>query len=106
MYLSAEKWRNVEKEPKSRLKNSPYILTYFLGDCEASYKIWVENLAEKNHMKIFELQNEENFGIAPDEFLYLIDHAACVLYGFIFMERFFRFIFHTPFVYFERRDKF
>ena len=105
MYLSAEKWRNVEKEPKSRLKNSPYILTYFLGDCEASYKIWVENLAEKNHMKIFELQNEENFGIAPDEFLYLIDHAACVCTD-SFHGTVFSLIFHTPFVVFERRDNF
>lgn len=105
MYLSAEKWRNVEKEPKSRLKNSPYILTYFLGDCEASYKIWIENLAEKNHMKIFELQNEENFGIAPDEFLYLIDHAACVCTD-SFHGTVFSLIFHTPFVVFERRDNF
>ena len=103
MYLTVEKWKKIERKPRN-IKDV-YILIYFLGDYDYEYKKWIEKTAQKNHLKIFELQNKENYGIAPDEFLYLIDHAACVCTD-SFHGTVFSLIFHTPFVVFERKDNF
>lgn len=103
LYLNAEQWRKIEKQPKNN--DEQYILTYFLGDYDETYQKRISELAKKYEMEIFELQNDENFGIAPDEFLYLIDHASCVCTD-SFHGTVFSFIFHTPFVVFERKDNF
>lgn len=103
LYLTAEQWRKIEKKPK--IKDEKYILTYFLGNCDDAYQRRISALARKYELKIFELQSDENFGIAPDEFLYLIDHASCMCTD-SFHGTVFSLIFHTPFMVFERRDNF
>ena len=103
MYLSALEWQKIEEKPKKCPKK--YILTYFLGNCDEAYAMWIRELADAYHLEILELQNETNFGIAPDEFLYLIHHAACVCTD-SFHGTVFSLIFHTPFVVFERKEHF
>lgn len=76
MYLSAYQWEKIEKKPEKCPEE--YVLTYYLGSYDDSYRNWVQTFAKKQNLKIFELQSEEHFGIAPDEFLYLIHHATCV----------------------------
>lgn len=51
-----------------------YSVHYFCLLNDDSYRNWVQTFAKKQNLKIFELQSEEHFGIAPDEFLYLIHH--------------------------------
>ena len=103
MFISAKNWRKIEKRPKKVVFN--YILTYFLGECSGTSQEWFRKLAEKNQFQIIELQNEKNYGIAPDEFLYLIDHAAGVCTD-SFHGSVFSLILHTPFVVFEREENF
>lgn len=103
MYLSAYQWEKIEKKPEKCPEE--YVLTYYLGSYDDSYRNWVQTFAKKQNLKIFELQSEEHFGIAPDEFLYLIHHATCVCTD-SFHGTVFSLIFHTPFVVFERKDGF
>lgn len=103
MYLSAYQWEKIEKKPEKCPEE--YVLTYYLGSYDDSYRNWVQTFAKKQNLKIFELQSEEHFGIAPDEFLYLIHHATCVCTD-SFHGTVFSLIFHTPFIVFERKDGF
>lgn len=103
MYLSSSQWQKIEKKPERCPEK--YVLTYFLGDCGDSYRSWIQTFANKQNLEIFELQSDEHFGIAPDEFLYLIHHASCVCTD-SFHGTVFSLIFHTPFVVFERKDNF
>ena len=103
MFISAENWRRIAKRPKKIA--SKYLLMYFLGECNSVSREWIRVLAERNHLQVIELQNEKNFGIAPDEFIYLIDHAACVCTD-SFHGSVFSLILHTPFVVFEREENF
>ena len=103
MFISAENWRRIAKRPKKIA--SKYLLMYFLGECNSVSREWIRVLAERNHLQVIELQNEKNFGIAPDEFIYLIDHAACVCTD-SFHGSVFSLILHTPVVVFEREENF
>lgn len=103
IYLSAQKWRKLEKKVKSIKK--PYILTYFLGECPKELRKRIDQMAQNKKREVFCLQTPEHYSIAPDEFLYLVDHADCVFtdsyHGTIFS-----LIFHTPFWVFTRKENF
>lgn len=62
-------------------------------------------MARAYDLDIYELQTPEHYTVAPDEFLYLIDHAACIctdsFHGTIFST-----IFHRPFVVYKREENF
>ena len=62
-------------------------------------------MAQNKKREVFCLQTPEHYSIAPDEFLYLVDHADCVFtdsyHGTIFS-----LIFHTPFWVFTRKENF
>lgn len=101
--LSAGEWRQIEKPVN--VKEKKYILLYFLGTYTDEYRTFVEGVAEKNGLDVLELQKEETFELAPDEFLYLIRNAALVCTD-SFHGSVFSLIFHTDFVVFSRVEKF
>lgn len=103
LYLTAQQWRNIEK--KVPVKTGKYILTYFLGKCEGKYRRQIQELAQIYQLEIYELQTPEHYAIAPDEFLYLIDHAACICTD-SFHGTVFSLIFHRPFVVYKRDENF
>lgn len=103
LYLTAQQWRQIQK--KVPVKKDTYILTYFLGKYTEKNKRQICELAHTYQLDIFELQTPEHYSIAPDEFLYLIENAACICtdsyHGTIFS-----IIFHRPFVVYRREDDF
>lgn len=101
--LTAERWRKIEKKPANIPK--AYILVYFLGTCIPEYRKAVEQYAKTLKKEAFWLQEEPYYSLAPDEFLYLIDHAACVCTD-SFHGTVFSLLFHTPFIVFGRRENF
>lgn len=105
LYLSADRWRKIERKPDFSPSPKKYLLQYFLGKCSKEYKKIIEGYASKNHLEIVQLQTKEHYDIAPDEFLYLIDHAALVCTD-SFHGTVFSIIFKTNFVVFYRMENF
>lgn len=103
LYLTAQQWRSIEK--KVPVKTGKYILTYFLGKCMEKYRRQIQELGRTYDLDIYELQTTEHYTLAPDEFLYLIDHAACICTD-SFHGTVFSIIFHRPFVVFDRQEDF
>ncbi len=103
LYVPAQQWRNIQK--KVRVKKNGYVLAYFLGNCTKEYKQYIESLADTRSVTVFWLQTPEHFAIAPDEFLYLVDHAACICTD-SFHGTIFSIIFHRPFLVFKRKENF
>ena len=103
LYLTAQQWRNIEK--KVPVKTGKYILTYFLGECTEKYRRQIQEMARAYDLDIYELQTPEHYTVAPDEFLYLIDHAACICTD-SFHGAVFSIIFHRPFVVYKREEDF
>lgn len=101
LLLSAEQWREIERRP-TWLDADDYILTYFLG---RRPKI-VEQLGKKENIPVINILDENNFNhycIAPEEWLYLIDHASLVytdsFHGLVFSLQF-----QVPFVICDRAE--
>lgn len=103
LFLRASEWKKIEKSVQ--VEENKYILCYFLGECKKEYREKVNSFAAFFHYDIYWLQTEEHFDIAPDEFLYLIDHAAVVCTD-SFHGTVFSIIFQTNFVYFDRSECF
>lgn len=103
LYVPAGQWRKMERNVK--IKAGSYILAYFLGNCTEEYRRRIEALAEGRKLTVFWLQSPEHYSAAPDEFLYLIDHAACVCTD-SFHGTVFSLIFHRPFLVFRRKEDF
>lgn len=103
LFLEVDQWRKIEK--KVKLPSKKYLLVYFLGNYTAEYKEKITRLARKRNLEIFMLQSEEHYSIAPDEFLYLIDHAECICTD-SFHGTIFSILFQKPFLVFQREEQF
>lgn len=110
MMLSAEQWRRIAKKPKY-IQNERFIVTYFLGGRGEELTSYIKNIAQEFDAKIVNLdieflsddsiENKEFFITTPDEFVWLIEHAECVLTD-SFHASVFSILFHKPFCTFER----
>ena len=47
LWQYTKKWIEVEEKPNYLLKNSKYILTYFLGDKTKEYDKFINSIAQK-----------------------------------------------------------
>ena len=111
MILTADEWRKLEQKPKY-VNNQKFVVTYFLGGRNQKIKEYIENVAKKYKARVINLEieflwddrieNNDEFETTPDEFLWLIDHAECVLTD-SFHATVFSILFHKPFCTFERR---
>ncbi|MDD6562587.1 MAG: polysaccharide pyruvyl transferase family protein, partial [Veillonellaceae bacterium] len=103
MLVAAERWREIARKP-SWLKGDEKILTtYFLGKRPDEI---INRLADEHGLKVVNILDErvfEHYAVAPEEWLWLIDHARFT-YTDSFHGTVFSILFRTPFVVTERVD--
>lgn len=104
MLVSAEDWRQIARKPSWLNGDEAILVTYFLG---RRPKDVIERIAEKHHLQVVNILDErifEHYAVAPEEWLWLIDHARLV-YTDSFHGTVFSILFRTPFVVTERVDE-
>ena len=98
-------------ERKPNYVKGKYIVSYFLGGrgekitkyiqkIASSYNADVVNL-EAEFLQDIQIENPAMFVSSPDEFVWLMDHAECILTD-SFHATVFAILFHRPFCTFER----
>lgn len=108
MMLRSDEWDRVSKKPKY-MKSGSYIVTYFLGGRNKDIDEYINSVS--NGKRIINLEAEWNlphtkeersiYVTAPDEFVWLISHADCVLTD-SFHASVFSILYHKPFFVYER----
>lgn len=101
--VSRLEWETIEEKPNFDTE-TPYVLTYFLGNETNKYRRYVEKHAKQNGYKIinvFDLREPKHYVVNPAHFIYLIHHAKAV-YTDSFHAVVFSIIMETPFVVFDR----
>lgn len=81
LLLSSERWHQIASRPDMNLP-SRYLLTYFLGESNEQQLKFVQKVADSSGAKIIrlnDLSDENAYGIAPDNFVYLFEHATYVI---------------------------
>lgn len=111
MMLEKNEWEKIAKRPKS-IHEEKFIVTYFLSGRDRKIDLYIKKLEEKYKCRThnldieFKLDNEisnpEDYIVTPDEFIWLIGHAECVLTD-SFHATVFAILFHKPFCVFGRR---
>ncbi len=79
LVIPADTWRSVEEEVK--IKDKQYIMLFFLGKIPREAMVLAEKIRENTGAEIIVPSeiNDKYFVISPFQFVYLIDHAYCVL---------------------------
>ena len=106
LMLSKNEWLNISEKPKY-IKNSKFILTYFLGKLNSKDREKILNIAKINNMEIINLLDSSNRNIYltnPSEFIWLINncHLMCTdsFHGVVFS-----LIMKSNFIIFERNSQ-
>lgn len=100
--LFKEEWQKLELKPEW-YNGEKYILTYFLGNPSSI----IENIAQKNNWKIYNLMDSNNLDLyvsKVEEFLFLIHHAELVVTD-SFHGTVFSILMNTPFLVLSRQEK-
>lgn len=103
MTITKEVWESIEKKPLFDT-DTPYALTYFLGNETNKYRKYIEKTAKKKGLRIinlFDIREPEFYSADPAEFLYLIHHADAVFTD-SFHAAVFSIIYKRDFVVFDR----
>lgn len=110
MMINAEEWAKVSKKP-NHISKEKFIVTYFLGGRGENVKKYIETIEKIYQCKAHNLEIEFkidkeissplDFVTAPDEFVWMIQHAECVLTD-SFHATVLSILFHKPFCVFER----
>lgn len=108
MMLTAQEWDGIARKPDF-VYDEPFIATYFLGGRSEQINRYIESLA--GDRRVINLEHEqvrpetkEEIAVctaAPDEFVWLISHADCVLTD-SFHASVFSILYHKPFFVYER----
>ena len=101
MLVAADDWRKIARKPSWLNGGEKLLVTYFLGKRPDSV---IEKTAKENNLQVINILDErifEHYAIAPEEWLWLIDHAA-FMYTDSFHGTVFSILFRTPFVVTER----
>ncbi len=111
MMLSTEEWASVAKKPLY-VKKQRFIVTYFLGGRSETIKNYITAICQKYQAVAFnldieflkdnEIENQDVFCTSPDEFVWLMQHAECILTD-SFHATVFSILFHKPFAVFQRK---
>ena len=104
LLLSAAEWRTIERRPEKIDFSERYILTYFLGKPNEEQQRYIQYFAKKEKCQVLELNRVDTpnlYSCGPSEFLYLIDHAKCILTD-SFHGTVFSILFKKQFIIFER----
>ncbi len=101
--VSRDEWESIEKTP-SFPTDTPYALTYFLGNETNKYRRYIDSVAKEKGLKVinlFDLREPQYYGVGPAEFIYLIHHAEAVFTD-SFHAAVFSIIFKRDFAVFDR----
>lgn len=109
MLLDKQNWLKFAKKP-DYVKNGHFIVTYFLGGRDKNVKEYIKQIANNSIVYNLDIESaSENeidsidvFSTTPDEFVWLIANADCVLTD-SFHATVFSILFHKPFCVFERK---
>lgn len=104
LMLNKEDWTHIEKKPKNLDINCDYIFTYFLGGKSDKQQQYIDKIAMKYRLKVYNLldyNQPELYVSDPAEFIYLI-HNAKIIFTDSFHACVFSFIFEKPFQVFQR----
>ncbi len=88
LLLPKEKWEQIARKPKY-IGDKKYVLTYFLGGRSLEISNRINEICELLHCTAINLEKENKadkaiedidiFSTAPDEFVWLIQNAECIL---------------------------
>ena len=108
MMLTAQEWDGIARNPDF-VSDEPFIATYYLGGRSEKINRYIESIA--GDRRVINLEHEQVkpetkedtavYAAAPDEFVWLISHADCVLTD-SFHASVFSILYHKPFVVYER----
>lgn len=109
MLLSVHDWTKMARRP-NYVKDTPFIVTYFLGGRDETAQNYISNIAGNKKIYNIEIESAPSeaidsvdvFSTSPDEFVWLIANADCVLTD-SFHATAFSILFHKPFCVFERK---
>lgn len=104
MLLSAIQWEQIESEPEFRVDWERYILVYILEEDKSDVMDRVERMSFENDWKVIDIYDPKQYqyyGIGPEEFVYLIHHAAYVFTN-SFHATVFSILFHKRFSVYNR----
>ena len=104
LMISTNHWRTIARKPSWLNDNENYLLTYFLGPYSRNI---IDKIASKRKLKVINMFGLKNFDasvVAPEEWLYLIDHAS-LFYTDSFHGTVFSILFNTPFVVMDRQGE-
>lgn len=110
MMLDMHEWRKISRKPEN-IQDDDFIVTYFLGGRDGNVGAYIKAVEEKYHCRSHQLDiefkidkeilNPKDYVATPDEFVWMIEHAKCVLTD-SFHATVFAILFHKPFCVFER----
>ena len=109
MLLDVKEWLNFARKPVY-VKEKHYIVTYFLGGRDNNVKEYIEQIADNRIVYNLDIESasedmidsKDVFSTTPDEFVWLIANADCVLTD-SFHATVFSILFNKPFCVFERK---
>jgi len=103
LLLTDQQWQHIEKKPSWYKGNGEdYLCTYFLGNRPSI----INTIAEKYKLSVINILDKNNFDYyvtSPEEFIYLIHHAA-LIYTDSFHGTVFSIHFRKPFVVCDRQE--
>lgn len=110
LMLSKNQWINLEQKP-NYISDKKFIITYFLGGRSEKIKHYLEKMSSIYNAEVINLdvefltddkiENEAHFCTTPNEFVWLIRNAECILTD-SFHATVFSIIFNKPFIVFKR----
>lgn len=105
LLLNKNEWLVIEKKPEWINDNKPYVLNYFLGNKD-KYATDISEFARKNNfvlVEAYDINSSRSQLIAPDEFIWLINHAEYICTD-SFHATVFSLIFEKKFLSFRRNE--
>ncbi|KMO85528.1 hypothetical protein AB840_13110 [Megasphaera cerevisiae DSM 20462] len=103
LLLTDEQWQDIEEKPSwYRGNGNDYLCTYFLGNKPSI----INTIAEKYKLSVINILDKSNFDYyvtSPEEFIYLIHHAA-LIYTDSFHGTIFSIHFRKSFVVCDRQE--
>lgn len=81
LVLPREKWVAFEEKPSFAVEEGKYVFVYFLGIITESYQNEIDKLTKQYDVPVINasnMLNPEHYSITPNEFVWLIHHAASV----------------------------
>ncbi|WP_312336634.1 polysaccharide pyruvyl transferase family protein [Anaerospora hongkongensis] len=103
LLLTAGEWKQIARKPVW-YKDEDYILLYFLGPIPDEAAMIIKKIANENNLKIIDILDRNNlqyYCSAPDEFIYLVEHAR-LIYTDSFHGTVFSILMQVPFVSCDR----